>query len=137
MANRITVDQLEQMKTHELADLLSNVVLLLRRMPDVECRQLIAQLPEEYPTHDIQRPQPGISKQPDLPDLSDLPDASDQPLKPLTLTREQLKNKKVDELKQLAKEARLRIPAKIKKDELINKLLAMGHTSEQFAIQDI
>ena len=40
MSSRITVDQLEQMKTHELADVLANIVLVLRRMPDVPCTQL-------------------------------------------------------------------------------------------------
>ena len=45
MGTRMTIDQLEQMKTHELADLLANVVLLLRRMPDVACKQLVQQVP--------------------------------------------------------------------------------------------
>ena len=40
MSLRISIDQLEQMKTHELADLLANIVLVLRRMPDVPCTQL-------------------------------------------------------------------------------------------------
>jgi hypothetical protein len=32
---RLTISDLEQLKTHELADLLSNTVLVLRRLPDV------------------------------------------------------------------------------------------------------
>ena len=41
MSTRITVEQLEHMKTHDLAELLANVVLVLRRMPDVQCRELM------------------------------------------------------------------------------------------------
>jgi len=37
-----TVEQLESMTTHELADMLSNIVMLLRRMPDVPCQELVA-----------------------------------------------------------------------------------------------
>jgi len=36
----ISVGDIEQMTTHELADLLSNVVLVLRRLPDVPMCQL-------------------------------------------------------------------------------------------------
>ena len=46
MATRLTIDQLEKMKTHELADMLASVVLLLRRMPDVECKQLVQHVPD-------------------------------------------------------------------------------------------
>ena len=38
-----TAEQLESMTTHELADMLSNIVMLLRRMPDVPCQELVAQ----------------------------------------------------------------------------------------------
>ncbi len=38
-----TAEQLESMTTHELADMLSNIVMLLRRMPDVLCQELVAQ----------------------------------------------------------------------------------------------
>jgi hypothetical protein len=37
---RITVDDLEKMTTHQIADLLANLVLVLRRMPDVPAVQL-------------------------------------------------------------------------------------------------
>lgn len=37
---RFTIQQLEEMKTHELAELLSNFVLLLRRLPNVPFSQL-------------------------------------------------------------------------------------------------
>ncbi len=36
----IGVGDIEQMTTHDLADLLSNIVLVLRRLPDVPMRQL-------------------------------------------------------------------------------------------------
>ena len=39
-----TAEQLESMTTHELADMLSNIVMLLRRMPDVPCQELTAQV---------------------------------------------------------------------------------------------
>ena len=38
----LSAAQLARMTTHELADMLSNVVLLLRRMPDVPCEALVA-----------------------------------------------------------------------------------------------
>lgn len=117
MSIRITVEQLEQMKTHELADLLANVVLLLRRLPDVECKQL-QQLPEVTSPMDTQ-----------------------QPLRPsLTpLSQEELKKKNVAELKALAKDLHIPFPTKILKDDLVNKILARwatGH-SEQYAIQNV
>lgn len=37
-----TVDELSQLTTHELSDLIANCVLLLRRMPNVECSKLTA-----------------------------------------------------------------------------------------------
>lgn len=119
MNTRFTVDQLEQMKTHELADLLANVVLLLRRMPNVECRQLTEQMPiSTFPPEQV----------PAAP----AKEAS-------AFTPEELKARKLDDLKKLARELNIPFASKIKKDEIIGKLLAAqarGH-SEQFAIQDI
>ncbi len=37
---RLTVDDLEKMTTHDLADLLANVVLVLKRLPDVPVKEL-------------------------------------------------------------------------------------------------
>ena len=120
MSTRLTVDQLEHMKTHELADLLANVVLLLRRMPNVEWRELTSQLPgdELFAIEKVPEPQPVA--------LS-------------TLTAEALKKKTVPELKKIAEELHLPISSKIKKDELVSKLLARQtlSRSEQYAIQDI
>src|SRR2546421_12870100 len=98
MATRLTIDQLEKMKTHELADMLANIVLLLRRMPDVECKQLVQQVPSN------QDVEPYV-KQPEAGQVA-MPSAS--------FTREELTNKKVPELKTLAKELNVLFAASIK-----------------------
>ena len=119
MRTRMTIDQLEQMKTHELADLLANVVLLLRRMPDVECKQLIQLVPSNQAVEQTAAGQVAI------------------PLS--SFTRERLAKRKVAELKTLAKELNVLFSAPMKKDDLINKILAKSADgrSEQRAIQDI
>ena len=119
MATRLTIDQLEKMKTHELADMLANVVLLLRRMPDVECKQLVQQVPGKQ---SIERPtfeQVSMSAS--------------------SFTREELAKKTVAELKALAKELNVLFSGTTKKDDLINKILARAADgrSEQRAIQDL
>ena len=104
------------LKTHELADLLANVVLLLRRMPDVECSQLVRQIPGDEFFAPMQSPLP-----------------------PSALTQAELKKKTVAELRELAKDLHLPFQAKSRKDELIAKILtrsADGY-SEQRAIRDI
>jgi hypothetical protein len=115
MSTRLTVEQLESMKTHELADLLANVVLLLRRMPNVECRQLSAQFAENA----LQ--------------------SESQPARPLALTLAELKSYKLDELKKLAHDLDIPFSSKVRKDELINKIHAWQSNthSEQYAIQNI
>ncbi len=45
---RLTVADLEKMTTHELAELLANIVLVLRRMPDVQVQELERKIEEEY-----------------------------------------------------------------------------------------
>jgi Rho termination factor-like protein len=119
MKTHMTIDQLEQMKTHELADMLANVVLLLRRMPDIECKQLVQQLPS-----DVEVEQPTLIQV-----------AEPSP----SFTREELTNKKVPELKALAKELKVLLPNGIKKDDLIKRILARSADgrSEQRAIQDL
>jgi hypothetical protein len=116
---RITVEQLEQMKTHELAELLGNIALLLKRMPDVECSQLIQQisndkilLPAELP----QRPPPSSP-----------------------FTEAGLRKKKLEELKTIADDLFIPYPGRIKKDDLVSKILARSASgrSEQLAIQDL
>lgn len=117
MKTRLTIEQLEQMKTHELADLLSNVVLLLRRMPDVECGQLAQHIPtlEDF-------------NQPELPQ---------RPMPDKPFTGDELRKKTVPELKKIARD--MNISTAGKKDDLVKKILArsVNGRSEQFAIQDV
>ncbi len=120
MHTRFTVEQLEQMKTHELADLLANVVLVLRRMPNVECKQL-EQLPE--PIHISEAPVSSPTPAPTSPSMS----------------VDDLHGKTVPQLKKIATELHVSYTGKIKKDELIAKILSRqtkGH-SEQYAIQHL
>lgn len=120
MSTRLTVNQLEQMKTHELADLLANVVLLLRRMPDVACGQLVQQIPS-------------------LSAIEALPEQPQAALPTVTLSREDLQKKTVPELKKIAAELHLPLSARMKKDELVSKILARtsDRHSEQFAIHEM
>lgn len=122
MVTRITTDQLEGMKTHEVAELLSNVVLLLRRMPNVECRQLTRQFTNDDQNHE-----------------TSLENAGEQAPIQNRWTVADLKGKKLSELKQMADALDLPYPSKIKKDDLLHKLTARlsGVHSEQYAIQDI
>ncbi len=118
MSTPITINQLEHMKTHDLADLLSNLVLLLRRMPNVECRQLTSQFTnKDALTEKI----------------------IEQPPTPTSWTITDLKGKTVAELKQMAHDLHLPFSSKIKKDELLSKLTArLSHdNSEQYTIQNI
>jgi Rho termination factor, N-terminal domain len=123
METRMTLEQLEKMKTHEIADLLANVVLLLRRLPDVPCAQLIQQAPVG------ERKNEHAERTVLIPATAALP----------SLTREELAKKKVAELKILAKELNVLFSSTTKKDDLINKILARaanGH-SEQRAMLDM
>ena len=117
MATRITIAQLEQMKTHELADLLGNVVLLLRRLPDVEFKELVRPIPSDEP----------------FAPLGSLPPSSDG----YAFTAKGLANKKVSELKEIARS--LKLPTSGNKPELVKRILAKtaGGHSEQYAIQNI
>src|SRR6266487_6159038 len=120
MSTRITVEQLEQMKTHELAELLANVVLVLRRMPNVECRELMQQ---------------AAPKDSFVP-AEEVPTA----VSAISFTQAELKNKYVPELKTIAKELHISLPAKgIKKEEIISKILERSahRHSEQYAIQNV
>jgi hypothetical protein len=122
MVTRITADQLEGMKTHEVAELLSNVVLLLRRMPNVECRQLTRQLTTDAPDNE-----------------TSLENPKEQAPTQNRWTVADLQGKKLAELKQIANALELRYPSKIKKDDLLQKLAfkLSGAHSEQYTIQDI
>jgi hypothetical protein len=119
MGTHLTINQLEKMKTHELADMLANVVLLLRRMPDVECKQLLQPVPDNH--NGDSSPVVHISA----------------PLAPYS--RDELKKMKVDDLKILAKELNVFFTARPKKDELIDGILAKAANgrSEQRALLDM
>jgi hypothetical protein len=119
MGTRMTIDQLEKMKTHELADMLANIVLVLRRMPDVECKQLVQQVSNN------QGIEPHVEEQ--------------VPLSTAPLTREELAKKKLADLKVLARDLHVLFPNAIKKDDLINKILARSADgrSEQRMLQDL
>ncbi len=119
MGTRLTIDQLEKMKTHELADMLANVVLLLRRMPDVECKQLLQPVPGNQ-----------NGEQPPLEHVS-------APATSFTL--EELEEKKVPELRVLAKGLNVRGFSTKNKDDLIVGILAKSADgrSEQRAMLDM
>jgi len=119
MKTRITVEQLEQMKTHELAELLGNVALLLKRLPDVECAQLTRQIGNDT-----------ILLPAELPQRL-LPSSS--------FTEAELRKMKVEALKKLANDLLIPYSSRIKKDDLVSKILARSASgrSEQFAIQDL
>jgi hypothetical protein len=125
MNKHLTVDQLEAMKVHELADLLGNIVLVLRRMPDVECRQFAAQFSSKDSVSEQE-----TSAQTTAPVLTDTYSA---------LTETELKNKKLAELKGIAADLGLKLGSKSKKDDYIAKIftrLNQSH-SEQYAIQNL
>jgi Rho termination factor, N-terminal domain len=119
MSTRITVDQLERMKVHELADLLANVVLLLKRMPNVECRELLQSVSDDVHFSQAHNPE------------------SASPAK--IWDGEELRKKTVADLKKIADELHISYSTKSKKDELVAKILARSASgrSEQYAIQEI
>ncbi len=116
---RITLEQLEQMRTHELAELLGNVALLLKRMPDVECGQLARQIGSDT-----------ILLQAELPQRS-LPSSP--------VTEAGLRKMKLEELKKKADDLLIPFSSRVKKDDLVSKILARSASgrSEQLAIQDL
>jgi hypothetical protein len=119
MSTRITVEQLERMKVHELADLLANVVLLLKRMPNVECRELLQSVPDDV-------------------HFSQAENAS-QPSSEKTWDEKELRKMKKDDLTKVAKELHISFSSKATKNDLIEKILARpaGGRSEQYAIQEM
>src|SRR5579875_20699 len=128
MNPRLTIEQLEQMKPHELADLLANIVLLLRRMPDVTWAELQQQLAQST-SLDTTTPHTGA------------PDRQIEPEKEHKVyTYAELNGKKVDDLRNISKELNILHTKKTRKAELIDKILTrqsgQGH-SEQYQIQYI
>lgn len=120
MSTGLTIEQLEQMKTHELADLLANIVLLLRRMPNVTWSEL--------------------QQEPNAVATPELPAKQTEQVMSKTYTQAELKKKKVDDLKAIADELNIIYASRPRKDDLIDKILArqngQGH-SEQYQIQYI
>jgi hypothetical protein len=152
MITSMTIDQLEGLKTHELAELLSNVVLLLRRMPNVECRQFTTLPHSNSPlSNDVPKPPstptpPPADRKEEKPaeplppiDIPPYPEATEPPAAQTKWTVADLKGKKVVELRQIATDLNLRLASSLKKDELLAKLTAkLSRThSEQYAIQDM
>ncbi len=128
MSSRITVEQLERMKTHELAELLSNMVLLLKRLPDIEWKQLQQPLDNADIEHLVKQ----------VPARSSAPITSADSFE--LLTEPQLRKKTVAQLKEIAKELHIVTGSKPLKDDLLKKILARQNTqghSEQYAIQDL
>lgn len=121
-STRMTIVQLEQMKTHELADLLANVVMVLRRMPDVPCRDLQPVLAHESLTEPT-APTASIATQTDA-----------------SRSSAELEKMTVNDLRKLAKTLNIPGTAKAIKADLISKILArqstQGH-SEQYNIQNL
>ncbi|GCE13129.1 Rho termination factor N-terminal domain-containing protein [Tengunoibacter tsumagoiensis] len=124
MKNRLTSTDLEKMKTHELAELLTDVVLLLKRLPDVPFQNLVMHQLESTSA-------PRLTSEASSP--------LELPLAVTSLTDSELKKKTVPELKKIAKELHIRYAADSKKADLIEKIVRhSGHThSEQYLIQDL
>lgn len=123
-AKSISIDQLEQMTTHELADMLSNIVLLLRRMPNVTWQEL--QSP--------QNPTPAASIAERAPEVQ-------APSPSHGLLREELEKMHKPGLQEIAKDLNMIVAKNARKEDLINKILSRqsrqdGH-SEQYAIQNL
>ena len=135
MSSRITVDQLEQMRTHELADLLANIVLVLRRMPDIPCTQLQQSLVEPEVPQSKTEKQSTVKK--NGTNVVVEVQTEQAPSLPV-FTEAELKKKKVADLQKIV--TTLHIPTSSKKkDDLISKILARQgqEHSEQFAIQNL
>lgn len=140
MDTRITFDQLEQMKTHEIADLLTNVVRVLRRFPNVDCSQLFSDtsvpqaddLSSEMLVELATADEAMIA----LPQFNGTLEANEAAL---PITADDLTIMTVAQLKVLAKELSIPIASKIKKDELVTKILArkLRNRSEQLMMQQI
>jgi hypothetical protein len=116
MGTSMTIDQLKKLKTYELADMLTNIVLLLKSMPNIECGQLIENVPNNEQTEQVETGQRAAQ-----------------------FTREELMKKTVAELKILAKSLNVFFTSSIRKDELVHKILVRSPDgkSEQRAIRDL
>lgn len=141
-----TAEQLESMTTHELADMLSNIVMLLRRMPDVPCQELVAQASNAE--HDATTPTPVVPERDTMP-ISTTPmseqESNVQNGQSASLQEriDALMNDKkmtVPKLKSMADELGVPYPTKATKAELAKRVaerqMRGGH-SEQYAIMNL
>ena len=139
MSSTLTIEQLENMKTHDLADLLANIVMVLRRMPDVSCKELQPSL--EVPSSEISTmpAEPTKKTTTKRKKASSVMEEQAQPSSTSHFSEVELKKKGNAELKQIAKELHVLVATKANKDELVSKILAKQEHphSEQFAIQNM
>lgn len=139
MNTRLTIEQLEQMKTHELADLLTNIVLLLRRMPNVTWSEL-QHMPTVASTPEPSATTPAISPTKQRKRGKQAQAEQGKQGESKIYTQAELQPKTVETLKAIADELNIIYTSKVKKDDLIDKILAgqhgQGH-SEQYQIQYI
>lgn len=96
MATRFSIEYFEHMTTHELADLLSLIVLLLRRLPDLSWLELQSLWDTQAGT-DQQHPQAAM--------------------------HDILKELCVADLREIAEDLHMPLPSRIKKEDLITKIL--------------
>lgn len=146
-----TAEQLERMTTHELADMLSNIVMLLRRMPDVPCQELVAQASSAEHSTDITPFSPAISTPTISTETATVPTSEQEnnaqngqngQNASLQERIDALMNDKkmtVPRLKVMADELGIPYPTNPKKAELAKRIAerqARGH-SEQYAIMNL
>ncbi len=133
MSSTLTIEQLENMKTHDLADLLANIVMVLRRLPDVSCKELQPAL--DIPPMQAEPIKKVIKQKKATPAVEEQSPSSSHP----HFSQSELENKSVAMLKQVAKELHVLVPSSAKKADLVSKILAKQERShsEQFAIQNL
>ena len=132
MSSPLTIEQLENMKTHDVADLLANIVMVLRRMPDVSCKAIQSSL--EIPSMQTEPTTKTVAKYKKTPSVEEQAGPS-----ATHFSQDELEKKNVATLKQIAKELHVLVPSSAKKADLVSKILAkQEHShSEQFAIQNM
>ena len=135
MSSPLTIEQLENLKIHDLADLLANVVMVLRRMPDVSCKELQPALEETPLMHSEPMKKTTTKSKKTVHSAEEQAPPSSTP----HFSQEEIEKKTVPELKKIAKELYVLVPASAKKAELVSKILAKQERShsEQFAIQNM
>ena len=146
-----TAEQLESMTTHELADMLSNIVMLLRRMPNVPCQELTAQVSNELNTDVSPVSHETTSSTTSTPTISsEVPtqhqEASEQNGQGVSSLQERIdafmndKKMTIAKLRAMADELGIPYPTKPTKADLAKRVaerqMRGGH-SEQYAIMNL